>query len=62
MENRSRLMSNWNSTKKKLKKRFTFLTEEDLLLQAGKQDEMLARLESKLGKNKQQLLRYITSL
>jgi hypothetical protein len=55
-------MSNWNTTKKKLKKRFTFLTEEDLLLQAGKQDEMLARLEVKLGKNKQQLLRYITSL
>ncbi len=62
MENRSRLLSNWNATKRKLKEKFQFLSEDDLFLQAGEQEELLARLEAKLGINKQKLLLFITNL
>jgi hypothetical protein len=62
MENRSRLISNWNRTKEKLKQKFSFLTDEDLFLQANNQDDLLERLQMKIGKDKQQLLRLITNL
>ena len=62
MENRSRLISNWNKTKEKLKQQFSFLTDEDLFLQSDNQDALLERLEKRIGKDKQQLLRLITSL
>jgi hypothetical protein len=62
MENRSRLISNWNRTKEKLKQQFSFLTDEDLYLQSNNQEALLDRLEKLLGKDKQQLLRFITNL
>ncbi len=56
------LKVNWNETKGKLKQKFAMLTESDLLLVEDKQDEMLARLQIKLGKTKEEIHKLISEL
>jgi len=53
---------NWNEQKGKLKQKFAILTDNDLLFADGKKDEMLGRLQVKLGKTKEELFRIIASL
>jgi len=53
---------NWNETKGKLKQKFALLTDDDLLLVAGKQDELLGRLQVKLGKTKEEVQKLISDL
>ena len=62
MKNLTALKGNWNETKGKLKQRFAMLTDNDLLLLEGKEDEMLGRLEKKLGKSKDELHKIISDL
>ncbi len=53
--NQTELKGNWNEQKGKLKKQFAILTDNDLLLEEGKRDELLGRLQIKLGKTKEEL-------
>jgi len=46
---------NWNEQKSKLKKEFPTLTDKDLFFEIGRKNEMLAKLEVKLGKTKEEL-------
>lgn len=46
---------NWNETKGKLKKKFAQLTDDDLLYQEGREDELLGRLQQKLGKTRAEI-------
>ena len=46
---------NWNELKGKLKQKFATLTDNDLMYQEGKRDEMLGKLQIKLGKTKEEL-------
>ena len=62
MINSTELKGNWNETKGKLKQKFAMLTDNDLLLLEGKQDEMLGRLETKLGKTKAEIHKLISEL
>jgi uncharacterized protein YjbJ (UPF0337 family) len=62
MKNLTELKGNWNETKGKLKQKFALLTDSDLLLIEGKQDEMLGRLQIKLGKTKEEIQKIISSL
>lgn len=62
MENTTELKGKWNETKGKLKQKFAMLTDNDLLLLEGKQDEMLGRLEIKLGKTKAEIQKLISEL
>jgi len=62
MKNLTELKGNWQETKGKLKQRFAMLTDNDLLLIKGKEDEMLGRLEKKLGKTKDELHKIILDL
>lgn len=62
MENLTELKGNWNETKGKLKQKFARLTDNDLLLIEGKQEEMLGRLQIKLGKTKEEIHKLITEL
>ncbi len=39
----------WNETKGKLKQKYADLTDEDLLFEEGKEDELLGRLQKKTG-------------
>jgi len=62
MKNITELKGNWNETKGKLKQKFAMLTDDDLLLLDGKQDELLGRLQIKLGKTKEELNKIISGL
>ncbi len=59
MKNTTELMGNWNETKGKLKQKFAMLTDSDMLLVEGKQDEMIGRLQVKLGKTKEEIHKLI---
>jgi uncharacterized protein YjbJ (UPF0337 family) len=60
--NTTELLGNWNERKGKLQQKFGFLTDNDLLFDEGKKEEMLAKLQIKLGKTKEELLRIIGAL
>ena len=62
MNNLSELKGNWNETKGKLKQKFAMLTDNDLLLVEGKKDELLGRLQIKLGKTKEEVNKIISEL
>lgn len=62
MKNLTELKGNWNETKGKLKQKFATLTDNDVLFEEGKQDEMFGRLQIKLGKTKEELHQIIDSL
>jgi uncharacterized protein YjbJ (UPF0337 family) len=53
--NTTELTGNWNEQKGKLKQKFANLTDDDLLFVEGKKDEMLGKLQIKLGKTKEEL-------
>jgi uncharacterized protein YjbJ (UPF0337 family) len=62
MANTTELKGHWNETKGKLKQQFAILTDDDLLLAEGKQDELMGRLQKKLGKTKDELHKIISGL
>ena len=45
----------WLEQKGKLKQKFATLTDNDLMFVEGKKDEMLGKLQIKLGKTKEEL-------
>lgn len=55
MTNLTEVKGNWNEQKGKLKQKFANLTDDDLLFVEGKKDEMLGKLQIKLGKTKEEL-------
>ncbi|HQV85134.1 MAG: CsbD family protein [Chitinophagaceae bacterium] len=60
--NTTELKGNWNETKGKLKQKFADLTDNDLMYTEGKKDEMLGKLQIKLGKTKEELHKIIEAL
>lgn len=54
--NKTEVKGNWNEQKGKLKQKFSVLTDNDLMYEEGKQDEMWGKIQKKLGKTKDQLL------
>ena len=62
MKNLTELEGNWNEIKGKLKQKFAMLTNSDLLFVEGKKDEMLGRLQAKLGKTKEEIEKIISKL
>jgi uncharacterized protein YjbJ (UPF0337 family) len=62
MTNLTELKGDWNEQKGKLKQKFAILTDDDLLFESGKRDEMLGKLQVKLGKTKEELYKIIEAL
>jgi uncharacterized protein YjbJ (UPF0337 family) len=62
MKNTTELKGNWNEQKGRLKQKFAVLSDNDLLFAEGKYDEMLGKLQKKLGKTKEELLKIIAAL
>jgi uncharacterized protein YjbJ (UPF0337 family) len=60
--NTTGIEGNWNETKGKLKMKFASLTDNDLLFAEGKKEEMLGKIQVKLGKTKEELMAIIGSL
>ena len=53
------LKGNWNEIKGKLKQKYGQLTDDDLVFAEGKEDELLGRLQQRLGKSKEDVRREI---
>jgi uncharacterized protein YjbJ (UPF0337 family) len=62
MKNMTELQGTWNETKGKLKQKFAMLMDSDVLFAEGKKDEMLGRLQVKLGKTKEEIQKIISEL
>ena len=52
----------WNEVKGKLKQKYGQLTDNDLAFSEGKEDELLGRLQQRLGKSKEDLRKEIEGL
>jgi|KBSMisStandDraft_5_1062788.scaffolds.fasta_scaffold494941_2 uncharacterized protein YjbJ (UPF0337 family) len=52
----------WNEVKGKIKKAYGDLTDDDLVYEEGKDDEMLGKLQQKTGKGRDELVKWINSL
>lgn len=57
-----RVRGNWNETKGKMKQAYGDLTDDDVTYAEGKEDEMIGKLQQKLGKTKQEVTDWINSL
>ena len=53
---------NWLHLRGKLKQKFAALTDDDLLYEQGRKEEMLGKVAIKLGKTKEELLQIIEAL
>ncbi|OFX25669.1 MAG: general stress protein CsbD [Bacteroidetes bacterium GWA2_31_9] len=62
MKNLTELEGKWKEQKGKLKQKFAFLTDNDLMFEEGKKDEMLGKLQIKLGKSMEELNKVISEL
>jgi uncharacterized protein YjbJ (UPF0337 family) len=56
----TKITGNWNEQKGKLKQMFASLTDNDLMFEDGKKDEMMGKLQIKLGKTEEELNKIIS--
>lgn len=56
------MKGSWNEVKGKLKQQYAHLTDDDLLFVEGKEDELVGRLQKKLGRTKEQIRADIAAL
>ncbi len=56
------MKGSWNETKGKLKQQYADLTDDDLLFEEGKEDELLGRIQKKTGQTKDQVRDAISRL
>ena len=57
--NKLSFKGNWNEIKGELIQKYAKLTDDDLTFAEGKEDELLGRLQQRLGKSKEELRREI---
>ena len=57
-----KLKGSWNEIKGKAKTQYAQLTDDDLKYEEGKDDEFLGRMQKKLGKSKDELVKWIESI
>ncbi|WBA43898.1 CsbD family protein [Hymenobacter canadensis] len=57
-----KLKGDWNTAKGKLKQQYAQLTDEDLDYADGKGDELVGRLQNKLGKAKNEVVKMLNDL
>lgn len=60
--NKLQFKGSWNEIKGKLKQSYGSLTDDDLVFAEGKDDELLGRLQKKLGKTKDEIRQMIERL
>jgi len=60
--NKLTFRGDWNVVKGKLKQKYGQLTDDDLVYAEGKEDELVGRLEKKLGVAKDKITTLISEL
>jgi len=53
------IKGDWNQIKGKLKQQYGQLTDDDLVYERGKEDELYGRLQKKLGKTREEIRKLI---
>lgn len=51
-----KITGNWENQSKQLKEKFTQLTDSDVKFETGKEEELLSRLQTKLSKNREEVI------
>ena len=57
-----KLKGTWNEVKGKVKQQYADLTDDDLLYEEGKEDELIGRLQQKTGKARDQVVDWLNDL
>jgi len=57
--NATEIKGNWNVLKGKIKQKYAEITDDDLTYVEGAEDEMFGRLQKKVGKTKEEILKSI---
>lgn len=57
-----RLKGSWNELKGKVKQKYAELTDDDLMYEEGKEDELVGRLQKKTGKARDEIVDWLNSL
>jgi len=57
-----RLKGTWNELKGKVKQQYAELTDDDLLYEEGKEDELIGRIQNKTGKARDEVVDWLNSL
>ena len=57
-----KMKGNWNEVKGKVKQHWANLTDDDLLYEEGKEDELYGRIQKKTGKTKSEIKEWIDKL
>jgi len=52
----------WNEMKGKLKQQYADLTDDDLTYAEGQEDELIGRLQQKLGKSRDEVIKMLRSM
>lgn len=60
--NKTELKGNWNVIKGKLKQKFGELTDDDLIFEEGQEDELWGRMQQKVGKTKEEIMKELGDL
>ena len=60
--NTTEFKGKWHEMKGKLKKKFADLTDDDLLYVEGQEEELYGRLQTRLGKSKEELKKLFDDL
>jgi uncharacterized protein YjbJ (UPF0337 family) len=60
--NKLQMQGSWNEIKGKLKQQYGNLTDDDLVFAEGKDDELVGRLQKRLGKTKDEVRQMIEKL
>lgn len=57
-----RIKGDWHQMKGKIKQKYPDLTDDDLMFVAGKEDDLLGRIQRKTGKSRDEVVSYINSI
>lgn len=57
-----KLKGNWNEMKGKLKEEYGELTDNDLIYEEGKEEQLIGRIQKATGRTKQEIKEYIDKL
>jgi uncharacterized protein YjbJ (UPF0337 family) len=54
-----KITGNWDTQSKLLKEKYSQLTDADLKFEAGKEEELISRVETKLNKKREEVINII---
>jgi uncharacterized protein YjbJ (UPF0337 family) len=60
MKNTPQLKGDWNEIKGKLKQQFAEMSVNRIIVLDGSQEELLERIQQKLGQSKEEILKHIS--